>query len=153
MTEFLVERDRQSLKKLKDDGDGTVFRPDVNKTQLAAQIAVLKWMNVERFFERDAEFTSYELQEEFNRMNNPTTAYELKTILGIKLSPKDTPIGFYQRLLQQMFGMNLGFDRWDAINGKRARIYKGCDVDADDRIEVLNRFLYRDMEYQQDIAL
>ena len=150
--QFLIERDRQSLKKLKDDGDGTVFRPDVNKTQLAAQIAVLKWMNVERFFDQDAEFTSYQLQEEFDRMNNPKTAYELKTILGIKLSPRDTPIGFYQRLLQQMFGMNLRFDRWQTIDGKARRVYRGCNIDADERIQVLNRFLMRDEDVLLNVS-
>ncbi len=149
---FLIERDRQSLSKLRDDGDGTVFRPDVNKTQLGTQIAVLKWMNVERFFDETAEFTSYQLQEEFDLFNNPLNAYQLKTILGIKLSEKDTPIGFYQRLLQQMFGMKLLFDRWETIDGKARRVYKGCALDADDRLQVLHRFFKRDEEIQENVA-
>ncbi len=145
--EFLIERDRQSLNKLKDDGDGTVFRPDVNKTQLSAQIAALKFLNVEQFLDKDAEFSTVGLQEQFDQINTPRIAYQIRTVLGIKLSPKDTPIGFYQRLLYGLLGMKLTFDRWGTIDGKSRRIYKGCDSSWDDRNPVLNRWAERDKTF------
>ena len=92
------------------------------------------------------------LQEEFDKINTPQIAYQLKIILGITLSPKDTPIGFYQRLLEQMFGMQLRFDRWETVDKKSYRVYKGCDVNFDSRMPILRRFLNRDVSIRDNSA-
>ena len=151
--EFLVEHDRQALGKLYENGEGTVFRPDVNKKLIGKKIEVLKWLGVEKFLDRDAEFTSRGLQEEFDRINTAQIRYQLKIILGITLSPKDTPIGFYQRLLEQMFGLQLRFDRWETVDKKSYRVYKGCDVNGDRRMAVLRRYLNRDVAIRDNVAV
>lgn len=149
---FLAERERKALAKLQENGDGTVFRPDVNRSQIGARIAVLKSLGIERFLDPTAEFTSYGLQEEFDRLNNPVTAGGLKTTIGVTLSPHDTPIAFYQRLLQQLLGLKLRFDRWETIDGKSRRVYRGCDPNPDERLPVLERWLMRDSSLPETVA-
>lgn len=140
----LKERDRKSLAELKANGDGIVFKPDVNRSQLSAKIETLKIIGIEMFFDPRREFTGDNLREWFERLNNPLTASQIRGILGVSIAPNDSPIAFVQRLLKSLFGLKLTFDRQQMIDGVRKRYYRGCDLDPDGRGEVFARWLDRD---------
>lgn len=103
----LKKRDSERLDDLAANGKGKVFAPDVNKICLSAKVEALKILGVEQFLDREREFISLLLQDWFDRLNNPQTRYQIKTILGFRINPeKDTPIGVAQRLLA-LLGLKL----------------------------------------------
>jgi hypothetical protein len=141
---FLHERDRRSLAEMRENGDGAVFKPDINRSQLSAKIETLKLIGIEMFFDPRREFTGDRLRDWFDRLNNPIAASHIRTILGVSITPKDSPIAFVQRLLKQLFGQKLPFDRQEMIDGVRRRYYRGCDPDPDGRGEIFARWFERD---------
>jgi hypothetical protein len=148
----LKERDRKSLSELTANGDGIVFKPDVNKSQLSAKIETLKLIGIEMFFDPQQEFTGDNLRDWFDRLNNPLTASHIRAILGVSLAPNDSPIAFVQRLLKSLFGLKLTFDRQQMIDGVRKRYYRGCNPNSDGRGEIFALWLDRD-EKDRGISL
>lgn len=144
--EFLADRDKKKLDDSLENGEGKVFKPDMNKTLLSAKINLLKLLNIEQFLDSDREFTGDDLAEWFERLKKPAIISQIKSILGFTLSMGDTAIAFAQRLLA-VLGLKLTFishRRYD--DGSRHRVYRGADPLADGRGEVFERWLERDRE-------
>ena len=143
--QFLGDRDKKKLDDSLENGEGKVFKPDMNRSLLSAKIQLLKLLNIEQFLDRDREFTGDDLAEWFETLKK-LPASQIKSILGFTLSMGDTPIGFAQRLLS-VLGLKLSYvshRRYE--DGSRQRVYRGCDPLADGRGEVFQEWLKRDME-------
>jgi hypothetical protein len=139
---FLAERDRRSLGQMAEEGNGKVFKPDVNKRQLSARVKTLELLNIEQFFDERAEFTSSSLQDWFDRLL--IWRHDIKTILGITISLKDTPIGAAKRLLDDLLGLKLDLIGKRGGRGQQKRVYRGCQIDPDDRQAIFERWRERD---------
>jgi hypothetical protein len=147
--QFLGDRDKKKLDNSLENGEGKIFKPDMNRSLLSAKINLLKLLNIEQFLDSDREFTGDDLAEWFERLKK-IPASQIKSILGFTLSMGDTPIAFAQRLLA-VLGLKLTFishRRYE--DGSRQRVYRGCDPLADGRGEVFDRWLERDMESLED---
>jgi hypothetical protein len=147
--DFLADRDKKKLDDALENGEGKVFKPDINRSLLSAKINLLKLLNVEQFLDSDREFTGDDLAEWFERLKK-IPASQIKSILGFTLSMGDTPIAFAQRLLS-VLGLKLTFISHRRFpDGSRQRVYRGCDPLADGRGEVFDRWLERDRESLED---
>jgi hypothetical protein len=147
--QFLGDRDKKKLDNSLENGEGKIFKPDMNRSLLSAKINLLKLFNVEQFLDSDREFNRDDLAEWFETLKK-IPASQIKSILGFTLSMGDTPIGFAQRLLS-VLGLKLTFishRRYE--DGSRQRVYRGCDPLADGRGEVFDRWLERDRESLED---
>jgi hypothetical protein len=147
--DFLADRDQKKLDDSIENGEGKIFKPDMNRSLLSAKINLLKLFNVEQFLDSDREFNRDDLAEWFETLKK-IPASQIKSILGFTLSMGDTPIGFAQRLLS-VLGLKLTFishRRYE--DGSRQRVYRGCDPLADGRGEVFDRWLERDRESLED---
>ena len=146
--DFLADRDSKKLDDALENGEGKVFKPDINRSLLSAKINLLKVLNVEQFFS-DREFTGDDLAEWFERLKK-YPASQIKSILGFTLSMGDTAIAFAQRLLS-VLGLKLSYVSHRRFpDGSRQRVYRGADPLADGRGEVFERWLERDRESLED---
>jgi hypothetical protein len=143
--QFLGDRDKKKLDNSLENGEGKIFKPDMNRTLLSAKIQLLKLLNIEQFLDSDREFTSDDLKDWFERLKKIPVS-QIKSILGFTLSMGDTPIGFAQRLLS-VLGLKLSYVSHRRFpDGSRQRVYRGADPLADGRGEVFQEWLKRDME-------
>jgi hypothetical protein len=143
--DFLANRDQKKLNDSIENGEGKIFKPDMNRSLLSAKIQLLKILEVDQFFDSDREFTGDNLTEWLERFKSPAFMSQIKSILGFTLSMKDTAISFAQRLLR-LLGLKLicvGQRRRE--DGSRYRLYHGCDPLADGRGEVFDRWIERDL--------
>jgi hypothetical protein len=146
--DFLGDRDEKKLDNSLENGEGKIFKPDMNRSLLSAKINLLKVLNVEQFFS-DREFTGDDLADWFERLKK-YPASQIKAVLGFTLSMGDTPIAFAQRLLS-VLGLKLSYVSHRRYgDGSRHRVYRGCDPLADGRGEVFERWLERDRESLED---
>ena len=122
----LVQRDRKSLVQFSEEGDGRVFAPDLNKRQLSAKIKALEIINIQQFFEKEAEFTKESLSKWLYDLIIPLR-FDLHTVLGVSVNPeKDSPIAVAQRFLKKL-GLKLEFKCWRGDRKNKHRIYSGCN--------------------------
>lgn len=143
--DFLGDRDKKKLDDSLENGEGKIFKPDMNRSLLSAKINLLTLFNVEQFLDSDREFTGDDLAEWFETLKKIPVS-QIKSILGFTLSMGDTPIAFAQRLLA-VLGLKLSYVSHRRFpDGSRQRVYRGCDPLADGRGEVFDRWLERDME-------
>ena len=151
--QFLGDRDKKKLYDSLENGEGKVFKPDLNKKALSAKIQLLKLLNVEQFLDSDREFTSDDLKDWFERLKSPALISQIKSILGFTLSMGDTAISFVQRLLGTV-GLSLAFVSHRRFpDGSRQRVYRGADPLADGRGEVFDRWLERDRENEYSLEM
>lgn len=144
--DFLADRDKKKLGDALENGEGKVFKPDINRSLLSAKIELLKLLNIEQFFDPEKEFTGDDLADWLDRLKSPAIISQIKSILGFSLSMEDNPICFAQRLLGSL-GLRLSYIAHRRFpDGSRRRVYCGCDPLADGRGEVFERWIERDRE-------
>jgi hypothetical protein len=134
---YLAEREKRSLTKIKQQGNGKIFKPDLNKKQLSAKVSALELIGIQQFLNPLHEFTKDNLVEWLESVIR--FRFELKTIFGVAVNPeKDSAIAVAQRLLKKL-GLKLEFKHQIRRDGKPTRVYRGCQLDPDGRDRV---FLY-----------
>lgn len=138
---YLAERDRRTLTKIKEQGKGKAFKPDINKKQLSAQVEALKLIGIKQFLNPEAEFTKDNLAEWLETVIKHR--HHLKTILGVTINPEtDSAIAVAQRILKKL-GQKLELLHQIRIEGKPTRIYSGCNPNPDGRSLVFQYWLER----------
>ena len=143
--EFLRSRDKHSLLKMIEAGDGAIFKPDVNKRLRGARTKTLEIVNLTQFLDPEREFTSESLTDWHSTLINQR--HDLKTLTGISISPDkdETPIQLAQRILSQLFGLKLECIGKRGERGSQIRVYRGCSPNPDGRQEIFERWLERDL--------
>lgn len=135
----LAERDRKTLAKFSEAGDGQVFTPDLNKKQLSAKVKALQIIGIEKFFDQDAEFSKDSLQDWLDFIIQ--YRFDLKSVVGVSINPeKDSAIEVAQRFLKKL-GLKLEFKYWRGDRQNKQRIYSGCNVDPDQRSQIFDYWL------------
>lgn len=140
---YLAERDVQKLTQQQKQGNGRVFKPDINKGIYSAKIKALKLLDIEQFLDPNAEFSKDSLAAWFNKVK--LFRFEIHSILGITINPdKDSAITVAQRILKKLGG-KLEFKHQIRIKGKPTRIYTGCQINSDHRNLVFKNWQKRDL--------
>lgn len=141
---YLAQRDRRTLSQIQKQGKGKAFKPDINKRQLSSKVKALKVIGMEQFLDSNTEFTKDSLDNWFKEKILPFRS-NIKTILGISINPeKDSAIAVAQRILKQKLGLQLDLKHQVRRNGKRVRVYGGCNLNLDHRSIVFDNWLERD---------
>ncbi len=144
--QYIVDKERKLLSKLIEQSDnGEVFKPDLCRNTLATKIFCLEQLEIQQFLDPEKEFTHQSLMKWFEKINNPLTRFQVKTILGVSIGKERSAIAVAQRLLK-VLGLTLVLKERRRVNrGEEAtRIYKCCDLNHDDRLAVFDRWLERD---------
>ncbi|WP_019508627.1 plasmid replication protein, CyRepA1 family [Pleurocapsa sp. PCC 7319] len=121
---YLADRDAKVARKLIEQGDGSLFLPDFNSSQLGALVGTLEIMGIPILLQNTARHlrnTDLDLQSLAAIAHN--NRREIKTILGIGIAKNFSPITIVSRLLDKI-GCKIKCIRYESQNKKRVRVYK-----------------------------
>ena len=142
---FLADRDTQVARKLIKQGNGSLFLPDFNGSQLGAIVGTLEILGIPVLLQdltRELRNTNDELQSlaAIARSNRR----EIKTILNLGIAKNYSPITIVSRLLGKI-GCKIKCLRYETYNLKRVRVYQILAPD-DHREQVFSYWLKIDRQ-------
>ena len=144
--QYLAERDTIMAQQFVNQGNGSLFLPDFNESQLGAVIGTMEVLGIPILLanpERKLCSKDRDLQRLLEiALNNRS---EIKTVLGISISLNASPISIVRRLLDKI-GCGLTCTGTTRIEKKSVRIYQIFMPD-DGRQEVFQKWFYRDKKY------
>ncbi|BAU64039.1 hypothetical protein STA3757_14080 [Stanieria sp. NIES-3757] len=143
---FLADRDAKVALKLIQQGEGSLFLPDFNGSQLGASVGTMEVLGISILIntsERELRNSDRDLQA------LATTALqhrsEIKTTLGIGLAKNSSPITIIRRLLEKIdYGIRC--IRYERKNQKRVRVYQLVKPE-DLREQVFHQWLTIDSQH------
>lgn len=119
--DFLAKRDRAIIERDIEESGGRPWKFDTNIRMFGTKIATLQYLNIEGLMKRrewrkdDPELLELEAKAKAARR-------DIKTILGITINPKDSPIAIAQLVLG-LLGLKLPYLRREGKDGARVRVY------------------------------
>lgn len=137
---FLSATDARIAQELGQRGQGSLFSPDFNRSQLGAVVGTLELLRIPTLLQqenREFKNTDPDLQEMAKLALGDRTA--IKSIIGIGLASRSTPIMVLSRFLDKI-GYGLKCDRLQTCGKKRHRVYQLLIPD-DDRNLVFQQWL------------
>jgi hypothetical protein len=138
--EHLAQRDAVLARRLIELGNGSIFSPDFNRSQLGAAVGTMELLGIPILLQdeaRELRSTDEDLKAMAKlALSNRTS---IKTTLGIGLARNSTPITIIRRLLDKI-GYGLTCIGRDGKNSKRVRVYQLVHPN-DDRFEVFQQWL------------
>ena len=121
---YLTDRDTQVARKLIARGNGSLFLPDFNNSQLGAIVGALELLGIPVLLQdlnRELCNSDRDLQALGEIAHNNRA--EIKTILNLGIAKNYTPITIVSRLLSKI-GCKLKCVRSQSVNKKRVRVYQ-----------------------------
>ncbi len=137
---YLGGRDALTAQRLIEQGEGSIFVPDFNQSQLGAVIGTLEFLGVSvliKNIKRDLKNTDEDLKKISAIALRDRTA--IKSILGIGLAKNSSPIMIIRRLLDKI-GYRLECTRSERQEQKRIRVYQVVEPN-DGRFDVFQHWL------------
>jgi len=142
---YLADRDTQVARQFIEQGNGSLFLPDFNNSQLGAVVGTLELLGIPVLLQnlmRELCNTDVDLQSlAAIALNNRS---EIKTILKIGIAKNYSPITIVSRLLNKI-GCKMRCVRYQSINKKRVRIYQ-IQTPKDQRDRVFAHWLSIDRQ-------
>jgi hypothetical protein len=125
--EHLPAREASAARKQLEAGEGAVFKPDFNKRQLGAKIAILDTIGFDKLLaQREFRGDDTELLSIANLCKRNT--FELKAGVGITISQEDSPMAIAQRLVG-LIGYRFPCLRREGSRGNQVRVYGAAAAD------------------------
>ncbi len=140
--QFLKGRDVSRLLEQSKQGNGALWQPDLNRTQMCVAVAVLENLGLLELLVPDREWRSSDQVLQQMALLALAHAWDIKAALNITISEKDSPIAIAQKLLGKL-GLRLEYLRREGSDGERMRVY-GFTAPSDDRDEVFAAWIARD---------
>lgn len=137
---FLAGRDALIAHQFLHRGKGSLFSPDFNRSQLGAVVGTLELLGIPALLQhenRELKNTDSDLQEMAATALGDRPG--IKSIMGIGLAKKSTPIMVLRRFLDKI-GYGLKCDRIEKHGKKRHRVYHLLTPD-DERQQVFQQWL------------
>ena len=142
---YLADRDTQVAQKLIERGDGSLFLPDFNSSQLGAIVGTLEILGIPVLLgaeKRELRNTDTDLQSLAAIAHR--NRREIKTILNLGIAKNYSPITIVSRLLNKI-GCKIGYLRNESLNKKRVRVYQILNP-QDERERVFEYWLSTDRQ-------
>ena len=137
---YLADRDTKAARKLIEQGNGSLFLPDFNSSQLGAIVGSLEILGISVLLE---DFTRELSNSDRDLQSLAAIAHgnrrEIKAILNLGIAKNYSPIAIVSRLLSKI-GCKIKCLRYVSQNRKRVRIYQ-IVAPTDRREEVFARWL------------
>lgn len=149
--EFLKMRDSKRLHEQTEKGFGAVWKPDLNRGQMSAAVAVMENLGLLKLLTQSREFRGSDDVIQRIATIALAHAWDIKTALNITINEKDTPIAIAQKLLSKL-GLKLTYLRREGSDGSRQRVY-GYTAPDDGRDEVFAAWTARDEVALAAVAL
>ena len=120
---YLADRDTQVARKLLEQGNGSLFIPDFNNSQLGASIGTLELLGIPILLQDQRELRNSDRDLQALGKIALQNRAEIKTILNVGLAKNYTPVTVVSRLLAKI-GCKIKCVRYESVNKKRVRVYK-----------------------------
>ena len=144
---FLADRDTQVAQKLIQNGDGSLFIPDFNTSQLGAVVGTMEILGISTLLAdpgRELRNSDLDLQE--LAAIAISNRKEIKTVMGIGLAKNSSPILILRRFLEKIdYGLKYLRCESKDKGRKRIRIYQIMPPE-DARQQVFDHWIKRDQE-------
>ncbi|CAD5976877.1 putative protein SYNPCC7002_B0001 [Planktothrix tepida] len=143
---YLMGRDALIARRLMEQGQGNIFAPDFNRSQLGAMIGIMELLGIPALLknqERDLKNTDADLQTITEIALKDRSA--IKTITGIGLAKNSSPITILRRFLDKI-GYRLTCVRCQSEGKKRVRVYRVIDP-QDNREQIFQHWLKLEGQY------
>ena len=125
--DYLADRDTKVARKLIEQGNGSLFLPDFNSSQLGAIVGTLEILGIPVLLQdltRELRNTDLDLQSLAAIAHH--NCQEIKTILHIGIAKNYSPITIVSRLLSKI-GYKIKCLRYESQNKTRVRVYQTID--------------------------
>ncbi len=142
--EYLSERDRASAEKQLLEGEGSLWKPDFNRSQWGGKVRLLEVLGIDRLFDPELELSDRSPILREIEQTAKSHAWAINSILNLTIDQKDSPVAVAQALLGKL-DLKLEYLGRFGSRGDRQRLYAGALV-SDDRFEIFNKWLERDQE-------
>lgn len=143
---YLADRDAIVARKLIEKGQGSLFFPDFNGSQLGAIIGTMEVLGIPELLanpSRELRNTDDDLQKIAQIAKNNRT--EIKTVMGMGIAKNASPIVIIRRFLEEI-GYGLTNICCEGNRQKRVRVYQ-IVASKDGREEVFRQWLLKDQKY------
>lgn len=142
---FLSSRDTMVAQWLLNQGEGQIFSPDFNASQLGARIAALEILEIPALL-RDPEMVIHNDDLRLQAIAAKALAHrqDIKTVLGIGLGKNSSPVMVIRRLVE-LLGYGLDCVKVARKGKKRLRLYQ-LQQPQDQRQEIFAQWLRRDRQ-------
>ncbi|MGK7933643.1 MAG: plasmid replication protein, CyRepA1 family [Microcystaceae cyanobacterium] len=141
--QFLADRDSLIARKLIENGQGSLFMPDFNRSQFGVIIGILEVLGIPVLLNSpNRVLTSRD--PDLQIMSNLAihNRNDIKTVLKIGLAQNSSPITIIRRLVNLM-GINITCTGTKKVDQKRVRTYQIVDPE-DQRYLIFRQWLFRD---------
>ena len=121
---YLADRDTKVAQKLIEQGNGSLFLPDFNSSQLGAIVGALEILGIPTLLQN----TNRELRNTDDDLQSLgaialANRREIKTILNLSIAKNYSPITIVSRLLSKI-SCKIECLRYESLNKKRVRVYQ-----------------------------
>ena len=142
---FLADRDTKIARLLLNQGQGSLFLPDFNGSQLGAIIGTYDIMGLPILLNHPQRELC-PLDPDLVALAELAIAHrgDIKTIVGIGLAKNSSPITIVRRFLDKL-GFGLSLIKTKTINKKRVRVYQ-ITTPQDERAQIFQAWLQRDRQ-------
>ena len=142
---YLADRDTQVARKLIEQGDGSLFLPDFNHSQLGAIVGTLEILGIPVLLQtRDRELRNTDPDLQSLAAIAHQNRQEIKTILKLGIAKNYSPVTIVSRLLGKI-GYKIKCLRNETKNKKRVRVYQILTPE-DERKQVFEHWLNIDRQ-------
>jgi Domain of unknown function (DUF3854) len=142
---YLADRDTKAVRKLMQQGNGSLFLPDFNSSQLGAIVGSLEILGIPVLLQQQArELRNADTELQSLAAIALNNRHEIKTILNLSLAKNYSPITIISRLLGKI-GCKIKCLRYESQNQKRVRIYQILSPE-DEREQVFTHWLNIDRQ-------
>jgi hypothetical protein len=142
---YLADRDTKAVRKLMQQGNGSLFLPDFNSSQLGAIVGSLEILGIPVLLQQQArELRNADTELQSLAAIALNNRHEIKTILNLSLAKNYSPITIISRLLGKI-GCRIKCLRYESQNQKRVRIYQILSPE-DEREQVFTHWLNIDRQ-------
>lgn len=141
----LSERDKRAASAQLEHGEGDIWLPTFNKSQLGLAIASLERLGIPSLLTAGGELRNSDEKLQTLAELAKSNPWQIKAILGISIHSDDTPLTVLQKLLTKI-GIKLRCIRREGGDGNRQRVYEIARP-VDGRDEIFQRWLERDESF------
>lgn len=142
---FLADRDTKIARLLLNQGQGSLFLPDFNGSQLGAIIGTYDILGIPILLgDRQRELCPIDSDLVALAELAIANRGDIKTIVGIGIAQNASPITILRRFLDKL-GFGLGLIKTTTVNKKRVRIYQ-IIAPQDERAQIFQAWLQRDRQ-------
>jgi hypothetical protein len=139
----LGDREKSVVEKALESGEGEFFLPDFNRNMIGGKIKFLEALDIPKLLQQDTEWTNKTPLLINLAVKVRKYSQQIRSVLGIAVKEKDTPITIARKFLNQCLGLSFSAPIKKGTRGNQIRHYQPVAI-PEWRQQILEVWLQRD---------